>query len=171
MSTQIESIKNNNEDLHLWLRACLDCKTYPWTESKKQTAILATIEYKQFKSSNSLDVLQDINESLSDCLKKCVDCKEYPWDGQQHQAAQWAINELKANLTEEQKKLMFEWLETAKNNDFKYIFTVYDNLDCGVFLKDGTNIDCLATAMDELDNWSILTKDMQTLQYLSTEIL
>jgi hypothetical protein len=171
MSKEIKLIQSNNDDLHLWLRACLDCKTYPWTDGKKQTAILATIEFKQFKTSNSLEVLKDINESLSDCLRDCIYCKEYHWDGHQQQAAKWAIHKLKANLTVEQENLMFDWYNIAKTNDYENIFLIYDNLDCGVFLKNGANIDCLATAMDDLGNWSILTKDLRSIQYLATEIL
>jgi hypothetical protein len=171
MPSEIKSIQSNNEDLYLWLRACLDSKSYPWEDGKKQIAILSTIEYKQFKNSNTLEVLKDINESLSDSLTLCVNCDEYHWDGHQKQAAQWAINERKANLTDEQEKLMLDWYYAATDNNFIKIFTVYDNLNCCVSLKDGTTINCIAAAMDELQNWSILTKDNRTVQYLATEVL
>lgn len=76
-----------------------------------------------------------------------------------------------AVLSKKQELMLADWIVTAKGNDLSDIVTIKDNSACGVFLKSGKDIPCLAVAEDGLGNWCVLTFDCIAVQYLHSEIL
>jgi hypothetical protein len=75
-------------------------------------------------------------------------------------------------ITVQEQAAIDDFVETAKANDAKEIFTVAKTPNCGVYLKDGTDIPCLALYQDDLDHWVTLSKeDRMVRQYFYSEIL
>jgi hypothetical protein len=65
------------------------------------------------------------------------------------------------------------FLEIVRSDpDFVHVRTHEQQSDIGLWLRpDGTDVPCLAVAMDCLGNWSVFTVDGFVLQYLHSEVL
>lgn len=74
-------------------------------------------------------------------------------------------------LSPAQTQALADFLEIAKTNDFDSIITVREQPRCGVWLKDGTDLACLAVAYIEgVGAWTVLTREGVTRQYTGDEI-
>jgi hypothetical protein len=74
-------------------------------------------------------------------------------------------------LTKAQKEAMEQFVAVAETNNFDMITTVEQVPTCGVWLKDGTDIPCLAVAHDEgIGAWTICDMEGRVRQYLANEI-
>lgn len=76
-------------------------------------------------------------------------------------------------LNEKEEALLASFIETASlNGHDDDVVTNYKNPSCGVFLKDGRDIPCLALYEDELGGWVCLCKaDGMVRQYTADEVL
>lgn len=77
--------------------------------------------------------------------------------------------------TEEKNEIVENFLKLVRtDSDFDLINTRVENPNCGVWLGPRGHIKedvpCLAVARDSLGNWSVVTADGYTRQYLATEI-
>jgi hypothetical protein len=75
-------------------------------------------------------------------------------------------------LTLEQDQLR-TWFITSVKSDpaFVHVADVSNPLvDCGVWLKDGGDLPCIAVAMDVLGNWTVLTYQNVVRQYFKSEV-
>ncbi len=63
------------------------------------------------------------------------------------------------------------FVEAAKANGMTCIRTVETHPGIGVWLKDGTDVEALAIAQDELGNWSLVRRDgWAVVQYFADEV-
>jgi hypothetical protein len=74
-------------------------------------------------------------------------------------------------ITDLARELLPGWLASIKADpDFSEPTTVDEQPHCGVWLRGGVDVPCAAVAEDSLGNWTVLTADGRTLQYLHSEV-
>jgi hypothetical protein len=74
-------------------------------------------------------------------------------------------------LTAEQAELLAGFLAAvASDPDLQLLTTVEQNPHCGVWLRDGRDVPCLAVAHCSLGHFSVLTRAGLVLQYFHSEV-
>lgn len=75
-------------------------------------------------------------------------------------------------LTRRLAEPLAAFVETAKADpDFETVVTCFEVPTCGVWLRDGRDIPCLAVAHDpEMNSWTVLTASGYVLQFLDGEV-
>lgn len=82
---------------------------------------------------------------------------------------------------DELSEVVDSFVRTAEANGLTGVRTQLDHpqrsnpqpgvaMGIGLFLRDGTDLPCLAVATDELGNWSVVTLAGYVRQYLATEV-